>query len=176
MIPGFLVFWLPRFYIKAIIQQSRKHNKIQNKINSYKFLKPFLVPREDVGGTELKGEGSDWGSLCVYAFVHMTVCLCVKVRGVRKTFPVLYCPKTGGNKHLQAPALDCECVWGVGIWHPAPGHKKCRKGRLNLSAALTHIQTHMGMCTQPYLLRIVLEVRLWDIENKWCGEAQSTEL
>lgn len=82
------------------MQQSRKHIKNQNKINSYKFLKPFLVPREDVGGHEQKGEGSDWGSLCVYVFVYMNVCLCVKVRGGGgKTFPVLYCPKTGGNKH-----------------------------------------------------------------------------
>lgn len=42
--------WLPRFYTKAIMQRSRKYIKNQNKTNSYKFLKPSWVPREDVGG------------------------------------------------------------------------------------------------------------------------------
>lgn len=31
----------------------------------------------------------------------MSVRLWVKVRGGGKTFPVLYCPKTGGNKHTH---------------------------------------------------------------------------
>ena len=55
-VEGFFMLWLPRFYTKAIMQPSRKHIKNQNKINSYKFLKPFLVPREDVGGHKQKGE------------------------------------------------------------------------------------------------------------------------
>lgn len=42
-----------------------------------------------------KGEGSDRGGV----YMCMCVSVCMKVRGGGKTFPVLYCPKTGGNKH-----------------------------------------------------------------------------
>lgn len=69
------MLWLPRFCTKAITQPSRKHIKNQNKINSYKFLKPFLVPREDVGGHKQKVERSDCRSLCV----GVCVCICVCV-------------------------------------------------------------------------------------------------
>lgn len=38
------------------------------------------------------------------------VCVCVKVRGGGKTFPVLHSPKTGGNKHTHRLQL---CSAGV---------------------------------------------------------------
>lgn len=75
--------------------------------------------------------------------------MCVKMRGGGKTFPVLYCSKTGGNKHTYRLQLRTASV----CWKLASGiqHKDTEKEEKNTEGQCNLSCEHLHKITQAYV-------------------------